>query len=103
MLASEFEVIEPASRQLIFAHVTLRRLFSESAWTEGPVYVRAGRYLLFSDLPNDRIMRWDETNGVVSVFRSPAALQTATRSTASVAWSPACTRNVRLCGPIMTA
>src|SRR6185437_13374727 len=37
------------------------------------VYVPAGRYLLFSDLPNDRVMRWDETNNVVSVFRSPCA------------------------------
>ncbi|MBN9073129.1 MAG: SMP-30/gluconolactonase/LRE family protein [Rhizobiales bacterium] len=71
MLAPEFEVIEPAFRRLILAHVGLRQLFGDGAWTEGPVYVPAGRYLLFSDLPNDRILRWDETNGVISVFRSP--------------------------------
>jgi gluconolactonase len=41
-------------------------------WAEGPVYVPAGRYLLFSDIPNDRILRWDETTGAVGVFRQPA-------------------------------
>jgi gluconolactonase len=41
-------------------------------WAEGAVYVPAGRYLLFSDIPNDRILRWDETTGVVGVFRQPA-------------------------------
>ncbi|MFB9661136.1 SMP-30/gluconolactonase/LRE family protein [Glycomyces mayteni] len=50
----------------------LECLFSGGRWTEGPVYVPSGRYLLFSDIPNDRIMRWDETDGSVSVFRSPA-------------------------------
>ncbi len=50
----------------------LERLFSGGRWTEGPVYVPSGRYLLFSDIPNDRVMRWDETDGSVSVFRSPA-------------------------------
>jgi gluconolactonase len=51
---------------------SLERLFSEGRWTEGPVYVPSGRYLLFSDIPNDRMLRWDETEGSVSVFRSPA-------------------------------
>lgn len=50
----------------------LECLFSEGRWTEGPVYVPSGRYLLFSDIPNDRMLRWDETDGSVSVFRSPA-------------------------------
>ncbi|WP_100444789.1 SMP-30/gluconolactonase/LRE family protein [Glycomyces xiaoerkulensis] len=50
----------------------LECLFSDARWTEGPVYVPSGRYLLFSDIPNDRLMRWDETDGSVSVFRFPA-------------------------------
>lgn len=41
-------------------------------WTEGPAYFAAGRYLVFSDIPNDRLMRWDETTGRVGVFRQPA-------------------------------
>jgi gluconolactonase len=41
-------------------------------WAEGPVYVPAGRYLLASDIPNDRILRWDEITGAVGVYRQPA-------------------------------
>jgi gluconolactonase len=48
------------------------RLFTGGRWLEGPTYFPAGRYLVFSDIPNDRLLRWDETSNVVSVFRSPA-------------------------------
>ena len=44
-------------------------------WTEGPAYFPAGRYLVFSDIPNDRMLRWDETTGTVGVFRQPARLR----------------------------
>ena len=40
-------------------------------WAEGPVWFGDGRYLLWSDIPNNRIMRWDEETGAVSVFRKP--------------------------------
>jgi|SRR4051794_36895417 gluconolactonase len=50
----------------------LERLFDGCRWAEGPAYVPAGRYLLFSDIPNDRILRWDECTGAVGVFRSPS-------------------------------
>jgi gluconolactonase len=50
----------------------LECLWTGGRWLEGPVYVPAGRYLLFSDIPNDRMLRWDETTGSVSVFRRPA-------------------------------
>jgi len=50
----------------------LEVLFEGARFAEGPVYVPAGRYLLFSDIPNDRLLRWDECSGAVSVFRSPA-------------------------------
>jgi gluconolactonase len=49
-----------------------RRLHTGCRWTEGPAYFPAGRYLVFSDIPNDRILRWDETTGAVGVFRQPA-------------------------------
>ena len=42
-----------------------------SAFTEGPVWFGDGRYLLFSDIPNDRILRWDETTGGISEFETP--------------------------------
>ena len=41
-------------------------------WAEGPVWFGDGRYLLWSDIPNDRIMKWDEETGAVSVFRKPS-------------------------------
>jgi gluconolactonase len=41
-------------------------------WAEGPVYLPSGRFLLASDIPNDRILRWDETTGAVGVFRQPS-------------------------------
>src|SRR5690348_12168646 len=50
----------------------LQQLYTGCRWTEGPAYFAAGRYLVFSDIPNDRILRWDETTGAVGVFRSPA-------------------------------
>ncbi|MDT0343145.1 SMP-30/gluconolactonase/LRE family protein [Streptomyces litchfieldiae] len=50
----------------------LETLYEGCRWSEGPLYVPAGRYLLWSDIPNDRLLRWDETTGAVGVFRSPA-------------------------------
>ncbi|MBX9398191.1 SMP-30/gluconolactonase/LRE family protein [Streptomyces sp. TRM72054] len=50
----------------------LETLFEGCRWAEGPVYVPAGRYLVWSDVPNDRLLRWDEITGTVGVFRSPA-------------------------------
>jgi len=41
-------------------------------WAEGPVWFGDGRYLLWSDIPNNRIMRWDEETGTVSIFRKPS-------------------------------
>jgi gluconolactonase len=50
----------------------IERLHTGCRWTEGPAYFPAGRYLLFSDIPNDRVLRWDETTGTVGVFRQPS-------------------------------
>lgn len=46
-------------------------LFDDGRWLEGPAYSRAWRCLLFSDIPNDRVLRWDETTGAVGVWREP--------------------------------
>ncbi|GAA1674820.1 SMP-30/gluconolactonase/LRE family protein [Fodinicola feengrottensis] len=51
---------------------SLETLYQGSRWAEGPIYVPAGRYLIWSDIPNDRLLRWDETTGQVGVFREPA-------------------------------
>ncbi len=50
----------------------IERLFGECRWAEGPVYVPAGRFVVWSDIPNDRMLRWDEMSGNVGPFREPA-------------------------------
>jgi len=50
----------------------LERIFDDGRWLEGPAYSAAWKCLLFSDIPNDRVLRWDEPSGRVSVFASPA-------------------------------
>ncbi|MEU3567823.1 SMP-30/gluconolactonase/LRE family protein [Kitasatospora sp. NPDC036755] len=50
----------------------LERLYGDCRWAEGPVYLPAWRQLIWSDIPNDRMLRWDEVTGTVGVFRSPA-------------------------------
>jgi gluconolactonase len=50
----------------------LERIFDGCRWAEGPVYVPAGRFLVFSDIPNDRVLRWDECSGAIGVFRAPS-------------------------------
>ena len=72
MLTDDFEVIDPRFSGLVFGNVHLEKLYSGCRWAEGPAWFAAGRYLVWSDIPNDRILRWDETDGSVSVFRQPA-------------------------------
>ena len=48
------------------------RLYADGRWLEGPAYHRAGRFVLFSDIPNDRVLRYDEISGRVDVFLAPA-------------------------------
>lgn len=66
------EVIDRAFEKLILGSAALQRLHTGSRWNEGPVWFGDGRYLLWSDIPNDRILRWAEETGTVSVFRSPS-------------------------------
>jgi gluconolactonase len=49
----------------------LERIYGGGRWVEGPAYSPAWRCLLFSDIPNDRVLRWDETTGSVGVFAHP--------------------------------
>jgi gluconolactonase len=50
----------------------VERLWTGGRWTEGPIWFGDGRYLLWSDIPNNRMLRWSEESGAVSVFRSPS-------------------------------
>jgi len=71
-LTSSFEVVDPRFRTLAFAHIHVEKLYTGCRWAEGPAWFAAGRYLIWSDIPNDRMLRWDETDGSVSVFRQPS-------------------------------
>ncbi len=51
---------------------TVEQLATGFYWAEGPQWFGDGRYLLFSDIPNNRILRWDETTGGISNFRHPS-------------------------------
>jgi len=50
----------------------VERLATGCRWAEGPVYFGDGRYLLWSDIPNNRILKWEEETGQVSAFRKPS-------------------------------
>jgi gluconolactonase len=50
----------------------VERLAGGTRWGEGPVYFGDGRYLLWSDIPNNRILKWEEETGQVSVYRKPS-------------------------------
>jgi gluconolactonase len=67
-----YEVLDERFRPCANGDVRLEQLHGGCRWAEGPAYVPAGRYLVWSDIPNDRMLRWDETTGAVGVFRQPA-------------------------------
>lgn len=72
MSTSCFEVLDPRFSRLHRASERLDELYADCRWAEGPAYFAAGRYLVFSDNPNDRMLRFDECTGGVSVFRQPS-------------------------------
>ena len=70
-MSGDYEILDPRFGALIIGHAKLERLWTGSRWAEGPVYVPAAKSVLWSDIPNDRVMRYDETDGSVSVFEHP--------------------------------
>lgn len=66
------EVLDDRFLKLRLFSASVEQLATGLRWAEGPVWFGDGRYLLVSDIPNNRILRWDDTSGVVSEFRSPS-------------------------------
>ena len=64
--------IDPAFNGLRVGNTTIQRLWTGGLWCEGPAWSSQGRYLVWSDIPNNRQMRWVEDDGRVSVFRMPS-------------------------------
>ena len=66
------EVIDPRFAKYKLGNAAVERIYTGSRWAEGPVWFGDGRFLLWSDIPNNRILRWVEETGKVSVFRKPS-------------------------------
>ena len=66
------EVLDPAFLGLRLYSASVEQLFTGCRWAEGPVWFGDGRYLLWSDIPNNRMLRWDDASGATSVYRAPA-------------------------------
>jgi gluconolactonase len=67
------QIIDPSFARYRIGAAKVERLATGFRWAEGPVWFGDGRYVLFSDIPNNRIMRWDEETGAVSLFRKPSS------------------------------
>jgi gluconolactonase len=66
------EVLDDAFLGLRLYSASVELLHTGCRWSEGPVWFGDGRFLLWSDIPNNRILRWDDCSGAVSVFREPS-------------------------------
>ncbi|HEY0419643.1 MAG TPA: SMP-30/gluconolactonase/LRE family protein, partial [Acetobacteraceae bacterium] len=64
--------VDPSFDPYVQGNTTIKRLWTGALWMEGPAWSAEGRYLLWSDIPNNRQLRWLEDNGQVSVFRVPS-------------------------------
>jgi len=64
--------LDPAFRRYHLALSSVERLWTGSRWGEGPVWIGDQRVLLWSDIPNNRVLRWEEETGNVSIFRKPS-------------------------------
>ena len=70
MPATDYEIRDDRFARLIHGNAGPDLLWSGGRWCEGPAYLAAGKYLVWSDIPNDRVMRWDECSGAVGVFEA---------------------------------
>jgi gluconolactonase len=64
--------VDPGFNALAQPNSAIQRLWTGALWSEGPAWNAQGRYLVWSDIPNNRQLRWLEDDGRVSVFRSPS-------------------------------
>ena len=69
---TDLVVLDPRFKKLFAGYVRVERLWSGARWSEGPAWFAAGRYLVWSDIPNNRMLRFSEPSGHVEVFRQPS-------------------------------
>ena len=65
-------VLDKRFEKYVLWNAAVERLWTGARWAEGPVWFADGKYLLFSDIPNNRILRWTEETSEVSMFRYPS-------------------------------
>ena len=70
-----YDIRDPRFARLVLRNARMDILWTGGRWCEGPAYLAAGRYLVWSDIPNDRLLRWDECSGAVAVFETPCRNQ----------------------------
>jgi gluconolactonase len=70
-MSPDYEIIDPRFNRYLLANCKVERLYTGTLWAEGPCYFGDGNYLVWSDIPNDRMMRWVDGVGV-GVFRLSA-------------------------------
>src|SRR5215210_4854099 len=66
------EILDPSFTKYRIYSSTLEQLATGMRWAEGPVYFPEERYLLVSDIPNNRIMKYDEAKNTFTAFRDPS-------------------------------
>ena len=66
------QILDPSFAPLRLFHASVEKLYSGTRWGEGPIWFGDMRSLIWSDIPNDRMLRFDEATGAVSVFRQPS-------------------------------
>ncbi len=66
------EILDERFAKYRIFSAAVERLYTGCRWAEGPVWFGDGRFLLWSDIPNDRILRWDEASGRVAEHRRPS-------------------------------
>src|SRR3954447_13074029 len=66
------EVIDERVTSLLVGQAVVERLWTGGRWLEGPVWVGDGRFPLFSDIPNNRLLCWSEVTGEVNVQGQPS-------------------------------
>jgi gluconolactonase len=71
-LDPDIVVVDPSFNDLVQPNAAITRLWTGALWAEGPAWSSQGRYLVFSDIPNNRQLRWLEDDHQVTVFRSPS-------------------------------
>ncbi len=66
------QALHPSFTPYMVGLAAVERLFTGLRWAEGPVWVGDARHLLVSDIPNNRVLKWEEETGAVSVFQRPS-------------------------------